>query len=135
MDDDSGTSSPSDTEAITDTIADDTGDGAENTATAPGDTAGEDSGLGDCDQDPLYEVTWDNWGDSFFQTWCQACHSATAPERYGAPEGLDFDTLEQVQDNAALVRWSVLDADRMPLGGGLFDDEAYLLDLFLCGLE
>jgi len=119
------------------------GETAEDTA---GDTAGDTTGdtesletdsgsTSDCEPDPAYEVTWDNWGDSFFQTWCRACHSETTPERFGAPKDLDFDTLAQVRENAELLRWSVLDEARMPLGGGLFDDQAYLLDLFLCSLE
>jgi uncharacterized membrane protein len=80
------------------------------------------------------DVTWNSWAHGFFFTWCQPCHSATSPDRYGAPEGLDFDTYEQVIALTGSVRQTVLDEGTMPLGGGLTDEDRALLEDFLdCG--
>ena len=87
----------------------------------------------DCTNVPL--VTWESWGEGFFITWCQPCHSVLTVERNGAPEGIDFDT------ETDLVRWqesvqrTVLDEESMPVGGGLSEDDAVLLKALLdCGL-
>ena len=83
-----------------------------------------------------YPVTWSNWAEGFFLTYCRACHSAATSDRQGAPEGLDFDTLRQVRDQAAAVEDAVLVGDRMPVGGGVTEDDLILLQDFLdCGLE
>jgi len=79
----------------------------------------------------LPTVTWEGWSDGFFKTWCRACHSAATTDRNGAPEGMDFDTEAQVVENASLVRYSVLDEERMPLGGGLYKEDLYLLEVYL----
>ena len=103
------------------------------------DTAGQrDTGsagfLADCED--AADVTWDNWGQSFFRTWCAGCHSADAPDRHGAPETFVFDTEGQVANHRWLIRESVLESDRMPLGGGLPEAEAEILDVYhLCGLR
>ena len=76
-------------------------------------------------------LNWSNWGRSFFRTWCSGCHGAAAPDRYGAPEWLVFDTEAQVFGHRAMIRSSVLDAESMPLGGGLPGEESELLDLYL----
>ncbi len=81
------------------------------------------------------EVTWAGWADGFFGTWCRACHSETAEERYGAPEGLDFNTEDQVRAYAAAVRQVVLVDETMPVGGGVYEDELILLAAYLdCSL-
>ena len=82
------------------------------------------------------EVTWDNWGQSFFRTWCAGCHAADAPDRHGAPQALIFDSEGQVSEHRWLIRDSVLQSGRMPLGGGLPQAEAEILDIYLlCGLS
>ena len=82
------------------------------------------------------EVTWDNWGQSFFRTWCAGCHAEDAPDRHGAPQTLVFDTEGQVFEHRWLIRDSVLESGRMPLGGGLPQAETEILDLYLlCGLR
>ena len=67
-------------------------------------------------------LTWNNWGEGFFTTWCQSCHSRTTPQRNGAPEGMNFDTLTDVFEWQAAIRDSVIDNDRMPKGGGIPND-------------
>jgi len=83
-----------------------------------------------------YAVTWQNWADGFFTTYCRACHSGSTTDRQGAPEGLDFDTLAQVRDQADAIESAVLVGERMPVGGGVVPDDLVLLQDFLdCGLE
>lgn len=80
-------------------------------------------------------VTWSSWGQGFFRTYCTSCHSADAVDRAGAPEGVDLDTVDDVRAYEAAIRRTVLETGTMPVGGGVPDDDAYLLDLFLrCGL-
>jgi uncharacterized membrane protein len=40
---------------------------------------------------------------SFMTTYCSGCHSALAPNRYGAPPDLDFDTEAQLRVHAAEI--------------------------------
>ena len=80
-------------------------------------------------------VTWNNWGHGFVQTWCQPCHSAGAAERYGAPEAVDLDTLEQVITLRDSISRTVLADETMPVGGGVSEEDKQLLRDFLeCGL-
>ncbi len=86
-----------------------------------------------CDTGPT--VTWETFGEGFFTTYCQPCHSATTPNRAGAPEGVDFDTNEQVRAQVDRVRVRVLEQLDMPVGGGVDEDDLLLLDRYLeCGL-
>lgn len=94
------------------------------------------SALADTACAEAYPVTWANWADGFFMTYCRACHSVTTSERQGAPLGLDFDTLGQIRDQADAIEDAVLIGQRMPVGGGVFADDLTLLKDFLaCGLE
>ena len=79
-------------------------------------------------------VSWDEWGQGFFGTWCRSCHSATTPDRRGAPVGTDFDTWTEVQAQAAAIQQAVLDSGTMPVGGGISADDRALLEALLqCG--
>lgn len=90
-----------------------------------------------CGADPPAEPvdcsgpTWTDFGAGFFRTWCQSCHSATTPDRAGAPEGLDYDTYEQVVAGAETIRDAVLVRGSMPLGGGVYDADLAQLEAFL----
>jgi hypothetical protein len=89
--------------------------------------------------DPLceegYDLSWSNFGQGFFLTYCNSCHSEASPNRFGAPEGVDFDTETQAlawRDRLEIV---VLEEESMPLGGGVFTDDLYLFEIYLeCGL-
>lgn len=82
-----------------------------------------------------YALTWQAVGRPLFRTYCTACHSAETPERFGAPEGVDFDTKEQVIEWYDRIYSRVLDEGTMPLGGGVPDDDLLLLrDYLVCGL-
>jgi hypothetical protein len=93
---------------------------------------GPEADTDDCtESDP----TWNDWGAGFFASYCRPCHSESTPDRYGAPEGLDFDTWDQVRAAQAQIRGAVLDRETMPVGGGVPDIEKDRLDRFLsCGL-
>lgn len=100
-------------------------------ACAGGDDTGSDTSA--CADAP--QVTWESFGQGFFENYCRSCHSSTAQNRYGAPEGLDFDTEAQVQQYESLVRATVLEDASMPVGGGVFVDDLTLLEIYLdCGL-
>ena len=80
-------------------------------------------------------VTWDSFGQSFLITHCQGCHASTSPQRYGAPEGISFDTQEQSAELQRSIERTVLDQESMPPAGGLNDDERELLAQWLaCGI-
>lgn len=105
--------------------------------TAAGDStsgsgAEEDTGFA-CGSAP--SVTWENWGRGFVTTHCQGCHASTAPDRYGATEGVYFDTEADIRLWADRIRVRVLEDEDMPPAGGLSADESFLLKTFLdCGL-
>jgi len=81
------------------------------------------------------ELTWSNWADPFFTSWCDQCHSATTPNRFGAPEGVYFDSVSDVRERIESIRTTVLEYGTMPLGGGLSEYELEALDAFLMCLE
>ena len=76
-------------------------------------------------------VSWQAWGQGFFMTWCQACHSQTTSARNGAPEGIDFDTEAQVLTLLDAVSETVLVSRSMPVGGGPDADDLTLLSIYL----
>lgn len=77
------------------------------------------------------QVTWESWGHGFFLTYCNACHSGTASNRNGAPEGVDFDTRAQASALKARVYARVLEEGTMPAGGGVADADLQLLRVLL----
>lgn len=86
-----------------------------------------------CDTAP--PVTWDGWADGFFRTYCTSCHSAEVEDRWGAPEGVDFDNEADVARYADAVQTVVIDEPTMPPAGGVYDDDLALLEVYLrCGL-
>ena len=58
------------------------------------DTAGPTDSADPCADVPL--VNYSTFGAGFITANCQGCHASTAPERFGAPESVVFDTVEQV---------------------------------------
>lgn len=98
--------------------------------------ATDDTGGGSTDCDGVYDLTWDNWGSSFFATYCDSCHAASSPNRFGAPEYATFDTEEEVRNWQEPIRFTVLEEETMPLGGGVYEDDLFLLEIYLdCGLD
>jgi uncharacterized membrane protein len=91
---------------------------------APVDTAAEWCAAGP-------QLTWDNWAAGFFRNYCTSCHSTTSPNRAGAPEAFNFDTYEEVQKNATIIRSVVIDNPTMPIGGGVFEQDLEYLNIYL----
>lgn len=75
-------------------------------------------------------LTWDGWADGFFATWCRACHSANTTERYGAPEGVNFDTEADIQTHADAIWRVVFETGTMPVGGGLPENARTALEAY-----
>ena len=66
---------------------------------------GEDTGGSGVDCTTAPEVDWDGFGHGFVTTYCVSCHSEqNTDRRYGAPEGLDFDTEAEFYASGARVR-------------------------------
>ena len=81
--------------------------------------------------DTALPVTWSNWGEGFVLTHCSGCHAETALDRHGAPEGLFFDTENQVLEFAATLLRMVVDEESMPPAGGVRQEEMVLLEAWL----
>lgn len=85
--------------------------------------------------DPCAEVpvvTWANFGEAFVTHECQGCHASTATERYGAPEDVSFDTVEQVWAQADLVLLVAAgETPTMPPRGGVEEDDQQRLRWWL----
>jgi uncharacterized membrane protein len=92
------------------------------------DDAGADTAEDTC---ATYDLTWANFGAGWFATYCDACHAADAPNRYGAPENVTFDTPAEVRAWADRIRLRVLEEETMPLGGGVTADDRILLETYL----
>ncbi len=93
---------------------------------------GEDTGGSGVDCTTAPEVDWDGFGHGFVTTYCVSCHSEqNTDRRYGAPEGLDFDTEAEFYASGARVRARTIEEQTMPPGGGVFTDDLQLLDVYL----
>ncbi len=88
----------------------------------------------DCEESP--PVNWVNFGQGFFIQSCQGCHYSEAPYRYGAPENVVFDDLEQVWEQRAMVLHTATGpTPTMPPNGGTTDLEREMLEIWLtCAL-
>ena len=75
--------------------------------------------------------TYDAWTKGFLKSKCQGCHAETAPDRFGAPEGIHFDTYDATVERIELIRSSILERETMPPAGGVTDDEKLLLQWWL----
>lgn len=97
--------------------------------------AGSDTGglpvadTGMCADAPV--VTWENFGHGFVLERCQSCHASTADNRYGAPEGVTFDTKEETLAQSDRILARAVDAETMPPSGGVDPDDLELLELWL----
>jgi len=83
-------------------------------------------------------VSWGTTADPFLSTWCTSCHSSQLEGelRYGAPDGIDFDTYDGALAWAARIRaTSTVEPTVMPPAGGVGADEMAQMALWLdCGL-
>ncbi|MES2644925.1 MAG: hypothetical protein V4850_35895 [Myxococcota bacterium] len=97
------------------------------------DTAPIDTAAAFCDGVPTLAYT--NFGEGFLRESCQGCHASTAPERFGAPEAVTFDTVDDAWTWAArILARSTGDAPTMPPQGGVSADDRTRLAWWLrCG--
>jgi uncharacterized membrane protein len=105
----------------------------ETETVAEADTAEEvlDSG-GACEGEPV--VAYNNFGHGFLLTYCQGCHAGSAPERYGAPEAVTFDSVEEAWSWSDRILARTVEAGGMPPAGGVSAEELLLLESWLtCG--
>ena len=99
-------------------IVEDTGDGVDPNAPI------------NCDEEPT--VNWINFGKGFFVQSCQGCHYSEAPYRYGAPEDIIFDDVDDVWDQKGIVlAVSAGPMPSMPPNGGTTDMERRMLEIWL----
>lgn len=113
------------------------GSGSDTDDTSGGDsTDTQDSDeVGLCADAPV--VTWANWGHGFMIEACQGCHASTATDRYGAPDSVAFDTIEEVYQWRERILYRAVGEDpTMPPGGGTTEDDVYFLQVWLsCWIE
>ena len=94
------------------------------------DTAEPDWASLSCDEAPT--VNWNNFGAGFIGHYCQGCHASTTADRYGAPEAVTFDTVDEVwaQRDRVLAR-STGEAPTMPPAGGTNEEDRQKLQWWL----
>lgn len=94
------------------------------------DTASVDWDAVSCEEAPV--LTWDNFGAGFMRHYCQGCHASGVADRYGAPEAVTFDTVDETWAwrDRVLAR-SVGDDPDMPPAGGTTEDDRIRLRLWL----
>jgi hypothetical protein len=94
------------------------------------DSGGLDTASTFCDEGPT--ITWANFGNGFLIENCNGCHAATAVNRFGAPEDITFDTVDEVWAWATIVL-AVATGDKpsMPPTGGVVDDDRLRLEYWL----
>ena len=102
----------------------------------------DDSGIKSIDTAEIDECsdmiwTYDNVGAPFMTTWCTACHSSDLDSQYraGAPDTVNLDTLEDVQQWNERILACVLndDSPMPPAGLPSEDDLSRLEEWLLCG--
>lgn len=79
---------------------------------------------------------WDDFGAPFFLTWCTGCHSVgrVGEERSGAPDGVNFDSLDEVRAWSSRIAVRAVDAGDMPPQYGPDDvARARLAEWLACG--
>lgn len=83
-----------------------------------------------CDGVPL--VNWDTFGSAFMTHECQVCHGSGVVERFGAPEEVIFDTVEEVWARAErILARATGEKSTMPPNGGTFEDDQTKLEWWL----
>ncbi len=93
------------------------------------------SDTGGCSAHPI--VNYNNFGEGFILHYCQGCHASTTPNRYGAPEEVTFDTVEQVWtwQERILERAAVEPPTMPPAGATNVDDRTRLRWWLECAEE
>jgi uncharacterized membrane protein len=105
--------------------------------TAP--ASASNSNLSSGDAGTCTDLTYENFGQPFFNLYCSSCHAAsvTGNARQGAPRDDVFDSVEQIRGSANGIAAETVSSKRMPDDGASAqpsDDERKLLGEWLsCG--
>jgi len=100
------------------------------------DDSATDTVLGDTACADAATVTWNSWGQGFLIEACQGCHASAAEERFGAPEDVSFDTVDQAWDQAErILARAGTDPPTMPPQGGVEPDDRQRLVWWLTCAE
>lgn len=111
-------------------VAADSGAADGGVDSGPDDSGGLDTASSFCDSGPT--MTWANFGEGFLIENCNGCHAATAVNRFGAPEYVTFDTVDEVWVWASVILdVATGDAPTMPPTGGVVDDDRLRLEYWL----
>lgn len=78
--------------------------------------------------------TWETFGAGFMTAQCQPCHASTAPDRFGAPEDVVFDTEDDawIWADRVLARATGEEPDMPPAGGPTPIDRERLVQWLTC---
>ena len=87
--------------------------------------------LDDIDCDSVPYVTWETYTQGMLMTHCQGCHASESPTRYGAPEDVYFDDIDNALLWSERIRVRTLEIQDMPPAGGIFSEDLYLLQVWL----
>jgi uncharacterized membrane protein len=87
--------------------------------------------------DVAARVNYTNFGQGFLIENCQGCHASSTANRYGAPEGVSFDDVDQVWQHAdrILERSVYSESNMMPPAGGPDADALTRLEWWLLCAE
>lgn len=84
-------------------------------------------------------LTFQNFGSGFMSEYCVGCHSSQIPAnmRQGAPDGVDFDSLDKVRTHAAAIYLRAGDdyATMPPAGGPDRSGRILLGEWLACGAQ
>lgn len=84
-----------------------------------------------------HQLTYEGFGDGFVRNNCRGCHASqlVGVARHGAPDGVSFDTLDDVRAHAPrMLDRATGPAPSMPPAGGPSDEERQLFREWLaCG--
>ena len=88
-----------------------------------------------CEDAPA--LRYNNFGHGFLIENCNGCHAATATERYGAPEDVHFDDVDEAWLWSAQILLAVTgeEATMPPEGGVSEDDKQRLIWWLECAPE
>lgn len=76
--------------------------------------------------------TWETSGAGILKSYCQGCHASTAPERFGAPDDVTFDTREDaLRHKDRILARATSEPPTMPPNGGTPEEERQRLRLWL----
>ena len=76
-------------------------------------------------------LTWESYGQGFMATYCLACHSANARDRFGAPEDMNFDTAGETWSFQEQILSAVVETSTEPPGGGVYAEDKQALEAWL----